>query len=126
MEVAIAGMHRSGTSMVASMLRAAGLYLGRDEEMLPPADDNPGGFWEHAEVVALNDAALDRVGAAWDSPPEHPGFDAARDLQPRARALIGRFDGYDAWGWKDPRTSLTLPFWRLLLPDLRVVVVVRN
>jgi hypothetical protein len=31
-----------------------------------------------------------------------------------------------AWGWKDPRTSLTLPFWRSALGPLRVVVVVRN
>ena len=62
MEIAIAGMHRSGTSMVASLLRQAGLYLGRDEEMLPPAADNPGGFWEHAEFVTLNDEVLRRAG----------------------------------------------------------------
>ena len=30
------------------------------------------------------------------------------------------------WGWKDPRTSLTLPFWRSAFGPLRTVVVVRN
>ncbi|MGH8977322.1 MAG: glycosyltransferase, partial [Acidimicrobiia bacterium] len=126
MEIAIAGMHRSGTSMVASLLRQAGLYLGRDEEMLPPAADNPGGFWEHAEFVALNDAVLHSARAAWDSPPDQTTFDSARDLLPRARALIARFDGHDRWGWKDPRTSLTLPFWQSLQPDVRVVIVLRD
>src|SRR5207237_264153 len=30
------------------------------------------------------------------------------------------------WGWKDPRTSLTIPLWLELVPDLRVVVCLRN
>src|SRR5262249_8371906 len=29
-------------------------------------------------------------------------------------------------GWKDPRNCLTLPFWRKLLPELKVLVIVRN
>jgi len=29
-------------------------------------------------------------------------------------------------GWKDPRNSLTLPFWRALAPDLRVIVCLRG
>src|SRR4029453_5698696 len=36
------------------------------------------------------------------------------------------FDSANVWGWKDPRTSLTLPFWQQLLPELKTVVVVRN
>ena len=30
------------------------------------------------------------------------------------------------WGWKDPRTSLTLPFWTDLFPNLKIIVCVRN
>jgi SAM-dependent methyltransferase len=30
------------------------------------------------------------------------------------------------WGWKDPRNSLTVPFWRQLIPGLKVVVCLRN
>ncbi|UCD38408.1 MAG: tetratricopeptide repeat protein, partial [Fidelibacterota bacterium] len=30
------------------------------------------------------------------------------------------------WGWKDPRASLTLPFWKSLLPELKVVICLRN
>ena len=30
------------------------------------------------------------------------------------------------WGWKDPRTSLTLPFWRSAFGPLQIVAMVRN
>src|SRR5439155_6368406 len=29
-------------------------------------------------------------------------------------------------GWKDPRNSLTLPFWKDLLPGLKTIIMVRN
>jgi hypothetical protein len=32
----------------------------------------------------------------------------------------------EPWGWKDPRTSLTAPFWAQRLAGLRFVVCVRN
>ena len=44
----------------------------------------------------------------------------------RARLLIQQFDTQTFWAWKDPRTALTMPFWRQLLPGLKVVVCVRN
>ncbi len=34
--------------------------------------------------------------------------------------------GAKLWGWKDPRNSITLPFWRRFLDDVSVVVCVRN
>src|SRR5207244_11812209 len=30
------------------------------------------------------------------------------------------------WGWKDPRNSLTLPFWRDLFLGLKTLIIVRN
>jgi hypothetical protein len=30
------------------------------------------------------------------------------------------------WGWKEPRTTLLLPFWQELVPDLRYVICIRN
>jgi hypothetical protein len=43
MHVCIGGMHRSGTSMVANLLRLCGLHLGAETDMVPAALDNPGG-----------------------------------------------------------------------------------
>src|SRR5437899_8959248 len=44
----------------------------------------------------------------------------------KAQLLIEGFESAGLWGWKDPRNSLTLPFWQDLLPGLRTLIVVRN
>ena len=72
--VAIVGMHRSGTSMVAKLLQQAGLNLGEEADLMPPAAENPEGFYEHLEFVRLNDEVLNIAGAGWDCPPA-AGFD---------------------------------------------------
>jgi hypothetical protein len=127
--VAIVGMHRSGTSMVAKLLQQAGLNLGDEADLMPPAEENPEGFYEHLEFVRLNDEVLNVAGAGWDCPPA-AGFnwdDTALDsYRERAQCLASPLEERLPWGWKDPRTSLTLPFWRSALGPLRVVAVVRN
>ncbi len=47
-------------------------------------------------------------------------------LRLKARLLIEGFDSAQIWGWKDPRNSLTLPFWEDLLPGLKTLIIVRN
>ncbi|MGH2615080.1 MAG: sulfotransferase [Thermomicrobiales bacterium] len=127
--VAIVGMHRSGTSMVAKVLQEAGLHLGSEADLMPPAAENPAGFFEHLDFVRLNDEVLNAAGAGWDCPPP-PGVDWGAGLftpfRERARLLAEPLAPTGAWGWKDPRTSLTLPFWRSALGPLRTIVVVRN
>src|SRR5918998_2971605 len=127
--VAIVGMHRSGTSMVAKLLQRAGLNLGEEADLMPPAEENPGGFYEHLEFVKLNDEVLNIAGAGWDCPPA-AGFNwddaALNSFRARARHLAIPLEERLPWGWKDPRTSLTLPFWRSAFGPLRTVVVVRN
>ena len=44
----------------------------------------------------------------------------------KARLLIEGFHSAQMWGWKDPRNSLTLPFWEDLLPGLKTLIIVRN
>lgn len=125
----IAGAHRSGTSMLTRLLHSSGLELGPESELMPAQADNPDGFWENLRFVALNDEVLNELGGAWDLPPpatedfEDPRIDP---LRVKARLLIAEFDPVKTWGWKDPRNSLTVPFWRKLLPHWKVVVMVRN
>jgi hypothetical protein len=68
--VVILGMHRSGTSMVAEALASGGLYVGETAELLSGQEDNPHGFWEREDVVALNDAILSDNEATWYCPPQ--------------------------------------------------------
>jgi GT2 family glycosyltransferase/glycosyltransferase involved in cell wall biosynthesis len=127
--ICIAGAHRSGTSMVTRLLHGCGLYLGPKDALMPPQVDNPDGFWEHLGFVALNDELLNALGGAWDLPPrinENLAGDRLDPVRMKARLLIEGFDSEQIWGWKDPRNSLTLPFWEDLLPGLKTVIVVRN
>ena len=128
--ICLVGMHRSGTSMVARLLQRCGVYLGKEEDLGAPAPDNPRGFAENRYFVEINDAILARLRGGWDAPPEFvPGWQDLpefEDLRQQALALIATMAGQPVWGWKDPRTTLTLPFWQALVPHLRVLVCVRH
>ncbi len=128
--ICIAGMHRSGTSLVANMLRRCGLYLGEEQEMMPANAFNQDGYWEFFPFVRVNDEILNLVGAGWDKPPvSSKAFednDRLRPLAVEVRALQQRFFSRSCWGWKDPRNSLTFPFWQELWPDLKTVICLRN
>jgi GT2 family glycosyltransferase/glycosyltransferase involved in cell wall biosynthesis len=115
--------------MLTRLLHACGLYLGPKDELMPAQADNPDGFWEHLGFVALNDELLNELGGAWDLPPKQDeDFAHARldSLRMKARLLIERFNSAGPWGWKDPRNSLTLPFWQNLLPGMKTLIMVRN
>ncbi len=96
---------------------------------MPPQADNPDGFWEHLSFVALNDELLSALGGAWDLPPKASETLPGERLDPlrmKAQLLIEGFQSARIWGWKDPRNSLTLPFWEDLLPGLKTLIIVRN
>ena len=127
--VCIAGMHRSGTSMVAKLLQFCGVFLGPEEEL--GYDSNNGEpHYENVRFVALNDKILNRLGGSWDNPPNFlAGWEHARDIEAfksQAKKIIRHFHDQYPWGWKDPRNSLMVPFWRQIVPDLRLVICLRN
>jgi hypothetical protein len=89
------------------------------------AADNPDGFWDTG--VRGAERRIAECRGARDLPPATrtsniPGL----TLRLKARLLIERFDSANVWGWKDPRNSLTVPFWQDLLPGLKTLIVVRN
>ena len=63
--VVVLGSHRAGTSAVAGLLALAGLELG---SVIPPASDNPRGFFESRAVVEANKQILATMGRDWDLP----------------------------------------------------------
>lgn len=124
-------MHRSGTSFVARVCSLLGLFLGPEEALLPPAPDNPKGFWEHEGLMRLSVEVLEALGrtsaeprlpfpSRWEEEP------AVCNLLPKARELTGFLREKQPWGWKDPRLCLTLPFWERALGQLRAVFVFRQ
>jgi hypothetical protein len=135
--ICVLGPGRSGTSLTVRLLELGGVYLGTDAELLGRSGiaANPKGFWEHRGITRINNRVLNVLGGRWSEPPPlAPGWERAEGLageREDARALLERaFGGRELWGWKDPRSSLMLPFWQSLLPaeryDVRYVICLRN
>jgi hypothetical protein len=130
MAVCIAGMHRSGTSMIARMLNICGLYLGKETDLIQGTNDNPEGYWEHAKLSEINNQILNRLGGGWDIVPQiEPGWASQNildDLKINALQEIQMLSEKQPWGWKDPRNSITFEFWEELIPDLKYIICVRD
>lgn len=103
----ILGMHRSATSAMARGLFAAGVHMG--DCLLGPAEDNPQGFFEDVDFVLMNEAILKAAGGSWDDPPS-PGriIRAGKSMDGGIATLIDAKSRRDCWGFKDPRTALTI------------------
>ncbi len=131
--VCVTGMHRSGTSLIARLLNLLGVDLGNSDDLLGPAPDNPKGFWEHQEIKALNDRLLAKLGGSWEDPPTfNDGWEDLPDLRPVRRDASDFVEQFRSAisstivGWKDPRLSLTLPFWRTVTKLDRTVLCLRD
>lgn len=122
--VAVTGMHRSGTSLVAGLLRAAGLPMG--ETLLGASASNPHGHHEDTAFVELHDRALAALGADWTLAGAPASMAWTADIARDADALVAARRRDAAWGWKDPRSVLFLDEWAARIPSLRVIVVFRD
>ena len=131
MIVTVLGMHRSGTSLVTRLLNLMGVFLGSADDLIPADRHNERGYWEHTAIVSLNDEILHRCGGNWHQPPRFVdgwAFDPdLASLRQSARSfVVGTFENQRIWGWKDPRTCLTLPFWQTVVLPTHIVICLRN
>lgn len=128
--VVITGMHRSGTSLVASYLSSLGIDLG--DSLLAADVHNPHGYFEDADFRQLQGEILTDVTPGDDGGhrdwewTENERLD--RDRLARwtglARALAAARSGRPGlWGRKDPRTSLLLDFWNEILDGQALYVL---
>lgn len=108
--ILIAGMHRSGTSVLAGSLQKRGVDFG--EQLLPAKEDeNALGFYEDHEVLALNDNLLRKVHSVWDDIRwyEVSTFDseAVKEYKIELRALLEKkFAESEIFSVKDPRLCI--------------------
>ncbi len=136
--VLLIGMHRSGTSLLVRLLDSLGLFVG----WKLAANHEASFFNKH------NAWLLAAAGGRWDTPAaidhllaDGDGVELAlaylegRLASAAALEFLGprRYLRYrslsavaEPWGWKDPRTTVTLPLWLRLFPGARVLHLVRN
>jgi len=129
--ILILGMHRSGTSYLARLMQAMGVFIGDD--LVGPKKGNPRGHFEAVPMLELHQklirARLPEDRRAFDDGmlvQEALGADLSPAERDEAKAVIAAMqkDGY--WGWKEPRTCLFLSLWKELLPESRSVIVYRH
>jgi glycosyltransferase involved in cell wall biosynthesis len=118
----ILGVDEETTPLVAPLMELAGLG-GRGQSARATALEQ--------ELSEINDEVVRRFGGSDFDPPQFPtGWETSvgiSDLYSRARAATTLASHEDLlFGLRDPRVSVTLPFWRRVLPQLRCVVFVRN
>lgn len=119
----ILGMHRSGTSCLAGSLQQYGLYLGEVFEQNP---HNKKGNRENKQIMDLNNALLEYNCGSWDNPPSQIRWND--DLAIKRDLIIRKFkdSAFTIWGFKDPRTIITLPFWLNKIRNFKFVGSFRN
>jgi hypothetical protein len=137
--IIIIGSPRSGTTLVARLLQSLGLFVGLD---LKPRSCEPLTF------LRLNDWIYRESGATFFRPAPvrealvnayasdlFEAFLRDRVFSSEAEAFTGKqhYRQYGSlarfaipWGWKDPRTTFTLPIWLKLFPSAVVVHVYRH
>jgi GT2 family glycosyltransferase len=131
--VVVLGMHRSGTSAVVKALSCLGVSLGDD--FMPAGSDNPKGFFEDKAVNQLNIEMLEAIGQHWFSLSLVTDEDISKLVNlgyvEKAIDLVQqKMADVDVFGFKDPRVSKLLKFWKLVFTrincDVRYVFCLRH
>lgn len=118
-------MHRSGTSLVASVLSEAGLDIGlRGDVGLGVGQ--PRGHFEDRDFYNLHEAILAASGRSCFTADEASPGEIAPVFEEQARTLVAARSDRPFWGWKDPRTCLFLNLWERLLPHARYLFLYRH
>ncbi|MEY3019210.1 MAG: hypothetical protein RLZZ272_194 [Actinomycetota bacterium] len=133
--IVVLGSHRSGSSALAGALRDAGVVVGDADELLEPGADNPRGFLERRDVLAITERLLASAGADWQRLDGQvlarvPDA-AAREARAELAELVERLDvralaSNGAWVIKDPRLAVLLPVLAPVLDGALALITVRH
>lgn len=122
-------MHRSGTSMLSRILNLLNVHMGakiniHDESL----------FYKE-----LNDTLLKKIHCYWDAPSNARlltsdkaavnqliKYAEKRITSWRYKWYYQGWSNYNHWGWKDPRSILTLPVFNSIYPKAKYIFIVRN
>ncbi len=122
--VIVLGMHHSGTSILAEILHRFGVFMQANMH-----------HHEAKFFVDINDRMIMGGGGNWARSPIMPVAEVLARL-PEVHARIQRrayekyleagYEGQSHWGFKDPRTCVTLPLFLEIFPHARLLHIIRN
>ena len=122
--IIVTGMHRSGTSLTASLLQSAGINFG--DRLMGEDRGNAKGHFEDLDFVEFHQNVLQSQGISVAGWTEKNKIEVQQQYLAGAKALISARGERPIWGWKDPRTTLFLDFWSRLIPDAKYLFVYRS
>lgn len=105
--------------------------LGFHAEKGASDESNEKGYWENPTLWQINIHILEYFGGNQVSFPKFcKGWEYSspmRRFDGAASALIESLNEHSNWALKDPRLSMTLPYWRRFLPtSTKFLVCIRN
>ncbi len=121
--ILVLGMHRSGTSALTRVLNLCGVDLS--DNLLPPSTDNKKGFWEHQEIVEIQENLLLSMDSRWDDVRPLPkgwlNFKESQQAIAEIKIILERdFSDSQIWAIKDPRLCRLLPMWEKIFKQLKI------
>jgi hypothetical protein len=125
--IVVLGMHRSGTSLMASILKELKVDMG-GEMSSGTAPDNPKGFVENTNFLRLNDHLLACAGGFWDIPPKTEKIYKLSQNKKQINKIKSVLEAEQnkIFGFKDPRTSLLLELYYPFLKNPYFIVCKRD
>lgn len=111
--------------MVANYLQQCGVHIG---DTLYPADvGNPKGYYEDVDFLEFHRDLLTSLSLSiFPTKDEHFCSLIPEEFETRAREIVRRKQYSLVWGWKDCRTALFLEFWHKIIPNIKVLFLIRN
>lgn len=131
--VIIIGMHRSGTTLTTRLLEDLGLSMGIKQGKSTSEDL----FFQN-----LNELLLSMSNATWDNPSAMSqtlqnknwllaltkmiDIELKKSKSNHLKMNISDKKNKNLWGFKDPRSTYTLPVWINIFPNAKVINIVRD
>lgn len=124
--IVVLSMHRSGSSLLTSLLKDRGFSLGEDSLLIPADKNNKKGYFERSDIVALNEGLLkfDGYNSSFPDLCRIPSISTGKEKE--ISKIVESLEDKGVEIIKDPRFCLTLPVWLPFFSDVKIVFLYRN
>ncbi|MEM9773003.1 MAG: glycosyltransferase [Chloroflexota bacterium] len=121
--IAVIGTPFSHSHKIAKILTQAGYEI--EDQSESPKQADPLNTLDY-----ISNSILEEFGGSWMALPK---FEPNWEFEPRfdkfaekANVILKLKQEKDLWGWHSTKTTLTIPFWKTLIPNLRFLVCFNN